>query len=148
MEEYFVGGRQTGPWVLGLTWVATMASGGTFIGVPGLIHSYGWIIFLWIGGFMMVITTGFGILGKRVGQVGAKTGALTFPDLLRDRFQSPAIGMLSAVMIVLLYLAYMVAQYAAGARVLEAAVGIPYHWGVIGFAVSVGLYTAYGGFVR
>ena len=146
MEEYFVGGRQTGPWILGLTWIATMASGGTFIGVPGLIHSYGWIVFLWIAGFMMVITTGFGILGKRVGQVGARTGALTFSDLLRDRFQSPLIGMLSALMIVLLYLAYMVAQYAAGARVLEAVVGIPYVWGVIGFAVSVGLYTAYGGF--
>lgn len=146
MEEYFVGGRQTGPWILGLTWIATMASGGTFIGVPGLIHSYGWIVFLWIAGFMMVITTGFGILGKRVGQVGAKTGALTFPDLLRDRFESPLIGILSAVMIVLLYLAYMVAQYAAGARVLEAVVGVPYHYGVIGFAVSVGLYTAYGGF--
>ncbi len=146
MSEYFVGGRQTGPWVLGLTWIATMASGGTFIGVPGLIHSYGWIVFLWIAGFMMVITTGFGILGKRVGQVGAKTGALTFSDVLRDRFESPAIGMLSAAMIVLLYLAYMVAQYAAGARVLEAVIGLPYHWGVIGFAVSVGLYTAYGGF--
>lgn len=146
MEEYFVGGRQTGPWILGLTWIATMASGGTFIGVPGLIHSHGWIVFLWIAGFMMVITTGFGILGKRVGQLGAKTGALTFPDLLRDRFESPSIGILSAVMIVLLYLAYMVAQYAAGARVLEAVVGIPYTYGVIGFAVSVGLYTAYGGF--
>lgn len=46
MEEYFVGGRQTGPWVLGLTWIATMASGGTFIGVPGLLHTYGWIVFL------------------------------------------------------------------------------------------------------
>ncbi|MAR71992.1 MULTISPECIES: sodium/solute symporter [unclassified Halomonas] len=146
MEEYFVGGRQTGPWVLGLTWIATMASGGTFIGVPGLLHTYGWIVFLWIAGFMVVITTGFGILGKRIGQIGRKTGALTFPDLLRDRFESPMIGVLSAVMIVILYLAFMVAQYAAGARVLEAVVGIPYQWGVIGFAVSVALYTAYGGF--
>ena len=146
MEEYFVGGRQTGAWILGLTWIATMASGGTFIGVPGLIHSYGWILFLWIAGFMVVVTTGFGILGKRVGQVGTRTGALTFPDLLRDRFESPLIGILSAVMIVLLYLAYMVAQYAAGARVLEAVTGLPYHYGVIGFAVTVGLYTAFGGF--
>ena len=146
MEEYFVGGRQTGSWILGLTWIATMASGGTFIGVPGLIHSYGWILFLWIAGFMLVVTTGFGILGKRVGQVGARSGALTLSDLLRDRFESPLIGILSALMIVLLYLAYMVAQYAAGARVLEAVTGLPYHYGVIGFAVTVGLYTAYGGF--
>ncbi|MFD2191271.1 sodium/pantothenate symporter [Pistricoccus aurantiacus] len=146
MEEYFVGGRQIGPWVLGLTWIATMASGGTFIGVPGLLHSYGWSVFLWISGFMVVITTGFGILGKRIGQIGRKTGALTFPDLLRDRFESPTIGVLSALLIVILYLAFMVAQYIAGARVLEAVIGLPYHWGVIGFALSVALYTAYGGF--
>ena len=145
MKEYFVGGRRTGPWLLGLTWIATMASGGTFIGVLPLIHSCGWIV-LWIAHLMRVITTGFGILGRRVGRPGAKSGAHTFPDLLRERFESPFAGMLSAVMIGLLDLATMVAQHAAGGRVPEAVVGIPYARGVIGFAVSVGFHTAHGGF--
>ena len=48
--------------------------------------------------------------------------------------------------IILLYISYMVAQYVAGARVLEAVLGVPYLWGAVGFAVTVGLYTAYGGF--
>jgi SSS family transporter len=146
MEEYFVGGRSTGPWVLALTWVATMSSGGIYIGVPALAHTFGWILLLWICGNMMVATVSFGVLARRVSELGRKTGALTVPDLLRDRFQSPAIALCSSVLIIVLQLAFMVAQYAAGARIIEAVIGLPYHWGVIGFSVSVALYTAWGGF--
>lgn len=146
MEDFFVAGRSIGPWVLGLTWIATAASGGTFIGSPALGHTYGWSVMLWICSYMVVATTGFGLFGKRVAELGARTGALTFPDLLRDRFDSRAIGTVSGVAIIILYIAYLVAQYVAGARVIEAVLGVPYHWGVLGFALTVSLYTAYGGF--
>lgn len=146
MEDFFVAGRSIGPWVLGLTWIATAASGGTFIGSPALGHTYGWSVMLWICAYMVVATTGFGLFGKRVAELGRRTGALTFPDLLRDRFESQAIGTVSGVAIIILYIAYLVAQYVAGARVIEAVLGVPYQWGVLGFAVTVSLYTAYGGF--
>ncbi|HUG81934.1 MAG TPA: sodium/pantothenate symporter [Bryobacterales bacterium] len=146
MEDFFVAGRSIGPWVLGLTWIATAASGGTFIGSPALAHTYGWSVMLWICSYMVVATTGFGLFGKRVAELGRRTGALTFPDLLRDRFESQAIGTISGVAIIVLYIAYLVAQYVAGARVIEAVMGVPYQWGVLGFALTVSLYTAYGGF--
>ena len=31
-SEYYVGSRSFGPWVLAMSWVATMASGGSFLG--------------------------------------------------------------------------------------------------------------------
>ena len=46
----------------------------------------------------------------------------------------------------ILHTSFITAQYIAGARVLEVALGVPYVWGVASFAVVVGLYTAYGGF--
>ena len=146
MEDFFVAGRSIGPWVLGLTWIATAASGGTFIGSPALGHTFGWSVMLWICSYMVVATTGFGLFGKRIAELGRRTGALTFPDLLRDRFESQAIGTVSGVTIIILYIAYLVAQYVAGARVIEAVLGVPYHWGVVGFALTVSIYTAYGGF--
>jgi sodium/pantothenate symporter len=45
-----------------------------------------------------------------------------------------------------LLVAYMVAQFIAGARILEVVLGIPYLWGVVIFALSVAIYTSYGGF--
>ena len=146
LREFFVGGRTIGPWVLGLTWIATSASGGTFIGAPALAHANGWSVMLWISGYIVVATAGFGLLGRRITELGGRTGALTFPDLLRDRFDSPAIGAISGVAMLVLHTSFIVAQYIAGARVLEAVMGVPYLWGVLSFAVVVGLYTAYGGF--
>ncbi len=146
LKEFFVGGRTIGPWVLGLTWIATSASGGSFIGTPSLAHANGWSVLLWISGYMVVATLGFGLLGTRIAQLGKRTGALTFPDLLRDRFDSRAIGVMSGVAMLVLHTSFIVAQYIAGARVLEVALGVPYAWGVASFAVIVGVYTAYGGF--
>ena len=146
LEDFFVARREMGPWVLALTWIATSASGGTFIGAPSLAHRYGWVLLLWISSLMVVATVGFGVVGKRVAKLGRQTGALTFSDLLRDRFESNTIGIVSGITIVILYTAYMVAQYIAGARLVEAVTGVPYVWGALGFAVTVALYTAYGGF--
>lgn len=146
LQEFLVGGRTIGPWVLGLTWIATAASGGTFIGAPALAHANGWSVMLWISGYIVVATTGFGLLGRRIAELGSRTGALTFPDLLRDRFQSRSIGVVSGIAMLVLHTSFIVAQYIAGARVLEAVMGVPYAAGVLLFAVIVGLYTAYGGF--
>lgn len=146
MEEYFVGGRKTGPWVLAMTWAATMTSGGLYIGVPSLAHSFGWVLLLWISGNMVVATTSFGILARRVSEIGRKTGALTFPDLLRDRFESPGLAILTSILTLILQVSFMVAQYIAGARVIEAVIGVPYIWGVLGFSVTVTIYTSWGGF--
>lgn len=146
MEEFFVAGRSIGPWVIGLTWIATQASGGSFIGVPALAHTNGYSMLLWISGYVISILVGFGLLAQRIAYVGRKTGALTFPDLLRDRYESPAIGIISGIALIILYTGYIVAQYVAGARVLEVVLGIPYLYGVVAFAVVVTIYTTYGGF--
>lgn len=146
LEEYFVGGRKTGPWVLALTWAATMTSGGLFIGVPALAHAFGWILLLWLCGNMLTATVAFGVLARRISEIGKRTGALTFPDLIRDRFESPGIALTASALILVLQMAYMVAQFIAGARIIEAVIGVPYYVGVLGFSISVTIYTAWGGF--
>lgn len=146
LEEYFVGGRKTGPWVLALTWAATATSGGLFIGVPALAHTFGWVLLLWLCGNMMTSTVAFGVLARRVSEIGKRTGALTFPDLMRDRFESPAIAITASALILVLQIAYMVAQYIAGGRIIEAVIGVPYYVGVLGFAIPVTIYTTWGGF--
>jgi sodium/pantothenate symporter len=146
LEEFFVAGRGIGPWVLALTWVATMASGGTFIGAPALAWQNGWVAHLWIAGFMCLAFTGMGILGKRIAFLGTATGAMTMPDLIRDRFESRGLGTILAVITLLLYVSYLVAQYIAGARVMEVALGMPYWAGLLLVSLTVTLYTAWGGF--
>lgn len=161
MKGFFLGNRGLGAWALALT--ATIQSGGTFMGFPSMVYSHGWIVALWIGSYMVVPITGFGILGKRLAQLSRRTGAITVPDLFRTRFHSPALG-LTCTIFILLYLSFMMfAQFKAGAIVLQLAwpgggelslsedtISVSetrYHIGLLVFAITVVGYTLMGGFL-
>src|SRR5580700_3815068 len=117
MKGFFLGNRGLGSWALALT--ATVQSGGTFMGYPSLVYTHGWSVVLWIAAYMVVPITGFGILGKRLAQISRRCGAITMPDLFRERFASPALGLLASLFI-LFYMSFMmVAQFKAGALVMK-----------------------------
>ena len=145
-EEYYVGGRSFGTWVLAMSWVATMASGGSFLGYPSLVYSYGWSVAFWVSGATVAALVGLGIVGKRINRLARQTNALTLVDLLRDRYKSKAIGVAYAIVVIFVTFVYLVAQFAAGARILKTMLGMPYLLGLGLFAVSVIAYTTYGGF--
>ncbi len=161
MTGFFLGNRGLGAWALALT--ATVQSGGTFMGFPSLVYTHGWIVALWIGGYMVVPITGFGILGKRLAQLSRRTGAITVPDLFRSRFGSPTLGLVASLFI-LLYLSFMMfAQFKAGAIVMKLAwpgsgflalaedasspLDTKYYIGLAVFSVTVMAYTLMGGFL-
>ncbi len=145
-EEYFVGGRSLGPVVLAFTMMASAASAGTFIGTPGLAYDVG---FSWILAVITQLAMGvyiLGLLGKKFAIVARKIKAVTLTDFLRARFESKIVVVGSALGIIIFITAYMVAQFAGGARILEAVTGVPYQTGVIIFGLAVVAYTTFGGF--
>ncbi|HVX59271.1 MAG TPA: sodium:solute symporter [Pirellulales bacterium] len=160
LKGYFLGNRGLGAWALALT--ATVQSGGTFMGFPSLVYSFGWIVALWIASYMVVPITGFGVLGKRISQLSRRTGAITVPDLVRERFGSPAAGLMASLLILLFMSFMMVAQFKAGALVMkiswpgsgalalsEDGEGLDryYYLGLAIFSLTVIGYTLIGGFL-
>jgi SSS family solute:Na+ symporter/sodium/pantothenate symporter len=121
LKEYFLGDRQLNAWVLSLTYVATSVSAGSFVGFPSFIYTYGWILALWIAGYMIAGLTTKGILAKRLNQVSRLTGAITVPDVLRDRFRSPALGLLASLSLLLFLVFNLVAQFKAGGLIMRKA---------------------------
>src|SRR5260221_11942264 len=63
MKGFFLGNPGLGAWALALT--ATVQSGGTFMGLPSLVYTHGWICALWFPGYMVWPITGVRGLGKR-----------------------------------------------------------------------------------
>ncbi len=162
LKGFFLGNRGLGAWALALT--ATVQSGGTFMGFPSLVYTHGWIVTLWICGYMVVPITGFGILGKRMAQLSRKTGAITVPDLFRARFGSPALGLTASLFILFFMSFMMVAQFKAGAIVMklswpgntalalteelaDGGVDKGYLIGLAIFTITVVGYTLLGGFL-
>jgi sodium/pantothenate symporter len=161
LQGYFLGNRGLGVWALALT--ATVQSGGTFMGFPGFVFRYGWIGALFIAAYMVVPITGFGIVGKRIAHLSRLTGAITMPDLFRERFRSPVLGVVTSLIILLFMSIMLIAQFKAGAIVmklalpwsLESGVNVaenaPVDWGfylgLAVFSVTVIGYTLIGGFM-
>jgi SSS family solute:Na+ symporter/sodium/pantothenate symporter len=123
LKEYFLGDRQLNAWVLGLTYVATSVSAGSMVGFPSLIYRNGWIMALWIAGYMVAGLVSKGVLAKRLNQVSRISGAITVPDVLRDRFQSPLLGTLASVFLLIFLVFNLVGQFKAGGLIMRQACG-------------------------
>jgi sodium/pantothenate symporter len=172
VNEYFLGSRNLGMWTFALTFAATAASGGSFMGFPSLIYTHGWVLAFWIASYMMVPLVTLAMMAKRLNQVSRKAGAVTVPEVLRERFASKSVGVTATALLLFFLFFYLVAQFKAGSSILTillrdvaiyqdavAAVagmvsGIPwigqaqpdYLLCLIVFAVAVVVYTTYGGF--
>ncbi len=172
LSEYFLGSRSLGVWAFALTFAATAASGGSFMGFPSKIYSHGWILALWIASYMVVPLCAMGLLAKRLNQVARISKAITVPDVLRERFESPGLGLVATVLIVFFMTVNLVAQFKAGSVILQrllsdaplfhqtaqllnsatqhvnflAQVDSEYLLCLLLFGVAVVFYTAYGGF--
>ena len=123
LSEYFLGSRGLGMWAFAMTFAATSASGGSFTGFPSKIYAHGWVLALWIASYMVVPICVMGLLGKRLNQIGRISGAITVPDVLRDRFNSVHFGLLATGLIVFFMSFNLVAQFKAGSLILKTLVG-------------------------
>lgn len=172
MAEYFLGSRSLGVWAFAFTFAATSASGGSFTGYPSLIYTHGWILALWIGSYMVVPIVTMGMMGRRLNQVGRRAGAITIPDVVRERFASPGLGLFATATIIFFTITNLIAQFKAGGVILDVLLqgtpgyntviipwfkGLLQHFpyitaepgyviGLIVFAFTVVIYTSYGGF--
>ncbi len=146
LEEYFIGGRSMGGFVLAMTLVATYASASSFIGGPGVAYQMG---FGWVLLSMIQLPTAFltlGILGKKFAIVSRRINAVTINDFLKERYQSNLIVIIGSIGLIIFFIAGMVAQFIGGARLFEAVTGLSYNFGLIIFAITVIIYTTIGGF--
>ncbi|MDD6786067.1 MAG: sodium/pantothenate symporter [Eggerthellales bacterium] len=146
VSEYFLGSRSLGPFVLAMTTIATYGSVSSFVGGPGQAWSIGWG---WVYMATVQVTALFllyGILGKKMALISRKLGAVTVIDVIRQRFQSNALAVLFAAIMVLFFATTMIAQFVGGAKLFEAVTGYSYFVGLAIFGIACILFTTIGGF--
>ena len=146
MEEYFIGGRSMGGFVLAMTLIATYSSASSFVGGPGVAYSlgYGWILLA-----MIQVPTAFltlGVLGKKFAIISRKIGAVTVTDYLKARYKNKFIVISTSIAMIIFFAAAMVAQFIGGAKLFEAVTGYSYVMGLVIFGIAVVIYTTIGGF--
>ncbi len=123
VSEYFLGSRGLGVWAFALTFAATNASGGSFMGFPALIYTHGWILALWIASYMVVPVVTTALVAKRLNQVARRAQAVTVPEILRERFGSPGVGLIATGLLTFFMFFYLLAQFKAGSSILATLLG-------------------------
>ena len=118
LSEYFLGSRGLAVIAFTFTFGATSASAGSFAGFPALIYSHGWIVALWIASYMVVPICAIGLLGKRLNQISRRSGAITLPDVFRERFNSRSLALVSTLVMVSLLSLYLVPQFKISGKIL------------------------------
>ncbi|TVR39168.1 MAG: sodium:solute symporter family protein [Cryomorphaceae bacterium] len=144
-SDYYVSGRNMGPWHIGLSVVATDVGGGFSIGLGGLGFVMG------LSGSWMLFT---GLLGAwlsavwlipKVIHVGREKEFLTFPQMM-GHFFNQRVALLAAVISAIGYLGFTSSQLLAGAKLASATVPeISLHTALLVMGFIAVVYTAFGG---
>ncbi|PVY72514.1 sodium/pantothenate symporter [Pectobacterium versatile] len=146
LNEYFLGGRSMGGFVLAMTLIGTYVSASSFIGGPGAAYKYGlgWVLLSMIQLPTMLLS--LGILGKKFAILARRYNAITLNDMLYARYNSPLLVWFASISLLVAFIGAMAVQFIGGARLLETAANIPYDIGLLIFGVTIALYTTFGGF--
>ena len=148
-KGYFLGGRQMGAWVSGLSAGASDMSAWVLMGLPASIYSYGmgktWIaIGLFIGYSLSWI-----FIAPRLRSFSIVCGdSITIPQYLTNRFgaHSRALQVISAVIFLVAYTVYSASSIKACGTLFETVLGIPARYAMYASAVIIVGYTFLGGF--
>lgn len=144
--EYFLGSRSLSGVVLAMTLTATYGSVSSFVSGPGVAWQLGlgWVVFAapqMLAGFFLL-----GLLGRKTALLSRAFNAVTVVDLIRVRYGSKPLAVLSALALLLFFTVMIAGQFVGGAAVLATTTGLPHAAGLLLFGGLTVFYTAFGGF--
>jgi sodium/proline symporter len=136
--------------VTALSASASDMSGWLLLGLPGYAYLAGLEAFWLAFGLLIGTWLNWRLVAARLRLASQAAGdALTLPQYFSNRFQdqSGLIRVVSSLFVLLFFLFYTSSGLVAGGKLFEAVFGLPYVWAVGLGALTIILYTAFGGFL-
>ena len=143
-DDFATARASYGPWFLALAFTSTIASGATFLGIPGLAYTFGlsamWIMFCYPIG----VYTGVLLCQRMIAQTGKTFGSRSIPEYLGERYNSDAMRVITAVFSLIL-LFYMAGQLVSGVVMFETMLGLSLPWALGITSIVIAIYVVLGG---
>lgn len=149
-KDYFLGGRQMGPWVTAMSAQASDMSAWLLMGLPGSILAFGFGK-AWIGiGLAIGTSLNWILVAKRLRKFSEASGdAITVPQYLSNRFlaKNHVLSVTCAVVFLLSFTLYVASGFAAGTKVFTTLMpNLNPQLALTIFAAIIIIYTFLGGF--
>lgn len=148
IADFYLGGRNIGPFVTALSFIAAYFSSVVIIGGGGFGYKFG-MSTLWVGAINVLLgcTLCWIFLGKRLRKYTQKLKTMTIPGFIAERFKAPEARIFSAVIIFILMLIYNVSVLKGMGHIFEVLMQIPYIYGILISGIIIILYVAIGGYL-
>jgi SSS family solute:Na+ symporter len=148
VEDFYLGGRQIGPWVTALSFVAAYFSSVVIVGGGGFGYMFG-MSTLWIGAINVLLgcTVAWIVLGPRIRTFTQRLKTMTVPGFIGERYRSDFACIFSAVVIVLFMIIYNVSILKGMGHIFEVLMNVPYVYGVLISCVIILFYVSIGGYL-
>ena len=109
--------------MLALAYASTVASGATFLGVPGLAYTYGLSAVILLMIYPVGVYSGLWLAQKMISSYGNRHGARSIAEYLGLRYRSEALRIMVALFSLIL-LTYLAGQLVAGLVMFEMFLGL------------------------
>ena len=143
-EDFAVARKSYGPWLLVLALASTVASGSTFMGIPGMAYSKGFPALWYPAIYPIGIYIGLILSVQLIKRAGDMFRSNSLPEFLGQRFNSDFLR-IGFALLSLLLIYYVAAQVVAAATTFEVLLGVDYRIGVIVTVIVIGIYITIGG---
>lgn len=146
LASFLTGGGGLGAFAIAMIAATNSMAGGTMITAPGLGYAVGFTAALIYYGGFLTAAYGLGSVGRKVAILRDRTGAVTFLQLFRLRFQSSKVVSALALTGAFGLIFFATGQITSGAKVFAAVTGSnAYYFGLILTIVITVIYTMSGG---
>ena len=149
LKDYYLGGKNLGPWVAAFSARATGESGWLILGVTGMGAMMGVSAFWVVIGEVLGVFISWQFMAKKFKRLADEYDAITIPDYLVGRFQSTSnkLRIVAATVLSVFVIIYVSAQIDITGKTFETFLGINYYGGaLLGFAIVL-IYIFVGGFL-
>ena len=149
VNDFFLGGRDVGPWLSAFAYGTTYFSAVLFVGYAGKIGFGFGLSSLWIavGNALVGSLLAWLVLAKPLRTMTARLDAMTVPAFLSRRFGSDGLKIAAALVIFVFLVPYSASVYTGLAYLFEEVFGLDFTIALWGMAALTAVYLVLGGYI-
>lgn len=148
-SDFMLGGRNVGPWLSAFAYGTTYFSATVFVGYAG---QFGWgfgtaAFWAGLGNAFIGSLLAWVLLGRRTRTMTKWLNSSTMPNYFEKRYDSKALKIAAAVIIVIFLVPYSASVYKGLSGLFAQCFNISFNWCIIGMAVLTAAFVIAGGYM-
>ena len=148
LGDFFLGGRNVGPWVSAFAYGTSYFSAVLFIGFAGKL---GWALglgALWIavGNALFGSLLAWLVLGRRTRRMTQNLDVMTMPEFFEARYQAPRLKFFAAMIIFVFLLPYSASVFKGLGHLFQINFDISFDVALLAMTIITGIYLIMGGY--